>query len=201
MRSVPTQGTVKPIEDMFAAMAASKDSSVRSRIHYIEEAVAAFEDRLNHRDIVDVRGTVKNWLSMALDPEEPEALRIATLHKGVTPVLAQLANALKHHKSDAQNGLTDHFATKAQDIAAKFIEVLPAPQATMDTLLSIAEGEGQASAPLRLAAFSTYMMARTQFCRMCDYVEGEAHAGRAMKLAAEFPQAQTMHARLMADIG
>ena len=110
---------MKPIEEMFAAMAASNDSSARNRIHYIEETVAIFEDRFNHRDVVDVRDTIKSWLGVAGDSEAPDAVRIAALHKGVTPVLALLGNTLKHHKNDAQNNLTDNFSGKAAMISAR----------------------------------------------------------------------------------
>jgi hypothetical protein len=201
MHSVPTRGTVKPIEEMFAAMAADNDSSARSRIYYIEETIAVFEDRFNHRDIVDIRDALKSWLSVARDSETPDAVRIAALYKGVTPALALLGNAINHHKTDARNNLADNFAAKAENSVSKLMGVMPAPESTLDRLLSIAEGEGQASSPVRLAALSTYMMGRVQFCRMCDYVERETHAGRALKLGDEFPHAQSVHARLMADIG
>lgn len=201
MRSVPTRGIVKPIEEMYAAMSADNDSSARSRIHYIEETVSVFEHRFNHREIVDTQAMVKSWLSIAGDREAPEAVRISAIHKGVTPVLALLGNTVHRHKADAENTLSDNFGTCARDCVAKFMAVLPAPQATMDALLFVAEGKGQASAPVRLAALTGYMMARVQYSRMCDYVESEQHAGRALKLAQEFPHAQNIHSRLMVDIG
>ena len=188
--------TVVPIEQMYTQMAANKDSQPHNRVRYIAETTSIIEDRLYNRSIVDVRDTVSSWLSIAADVDENEAVRIAVLCTGVTPVIALLAQATKHHRDDTKAHLADNFAGRALDSISKLQAVLPPPQATMDALLSIAEGEGQASTQVRLAAHLGYMSARQNFCYITGYVENDEQAARNAKIASDFPHAGAMHARV-----
>ena len=188
--------TVLPIEQMYTQMSENKDSQARDRIRYIAEAASMIEDRLYNRDIVDVRRSVTSWLSIAADADENEALRLAALSHGVTPVIALLGQVTKHHRDDTKAHLGGNFAERASDCISKLQAVLPPPQSTMDALLSIAEGAGQASSQVRLAAHLGYMSARQNFCYITGYVENDEQAARSATIAADFPHAGDMHARM-----
>lgn len=183
---------------MLAEMSVESGKPAVVRAGYIAEAVEITTDRLAERQVVDTRKQVSDWLSLAASEQESETLRIAALSVGIRGTLYALGEALCRHRDDSKvTAIADNFAEKAKGAAARMLLVTPPAEDTMNALLDIAEGVGQASTSVRAAAFTTYVMGRQQYCKMADYVENTEQSARAQMLQRQFPHAQESHARFL----
>lgn len=164
------------------------------RVTHVEEHAETITDQLMGRQLPQVRDIIEGWLNVAADPKEHDIVRGGVLSVGVKQVIAALGFAVQAQREDSRNSALHAFSERASAFLEKVEQELPAMVNVMDRLLSIGEGEGQASAVIRQEAAATYLVARAQFAHAgCQ--ETLEQSKRANKLLAEFPQAHVMHAQ------
>ncbi len=160
----------------------------------VEEIVRTLRDRVMHRENVDMRGQVQDWLTVAADPKQSDGARYAALQAGVIPVLQLAREVESYHNQDknkyaAKADCTDankEFAAKAARSCAFYAAHCPGSYETMDALLTIAEDVESTSETVRIAAFESYRQARQIFPEAGSRFNEEME--RFVKLAHGFVQ-------------
>ena len=159
------------------------------RVRHIGEHALTIKGRLMGRELPETRSFVEGWLEVAADPDTRDTVRIGALVSGVRQVVAALGFAIRSHREDKELPQAFQYGARSAAFLENVETLMPVPSKTLDALLSIGEGEGQAPAPVRQEAVATYIVARAQFAHM-GYVETPEQSGRAAKIAAEFPHAR-----------
>lgn len=160
----------------------------------IRGAAEAIGERLGSRETVDARAQVSDWLDIAADGQAPEGLRLAALEDGVRDTIHRLARAVQCFRADTNaTALSDNFAQKAEIAARRQADVMPDPARTTQTLLSIAEGAGQASTPVRAAAFSVCMAVGGSLRQVTGFTPDAVQSARIDALQKQFPQMPLAH--------
>lgn len=166
------------------------------RVAYAEEHAQSIKDQLMGRQFPQqICDFVEGWLDTAADPQEHDIARAGVLAFGVKQVIGALGFAVQAQRQDTNTKLAHSFGARAQAFLEKVEQELPRMAGTMDRLLCIGEGEGQASPSVRLQATAAYISARAQFAH-AGCKETPEQAERAMKLIKEFPQVHAMHAQI-----